>query len=176
MIDANGAITYRNKNFQTSFNNIRPVKFTEVLADEEDLEDFNIAFSNATKNPNTVEVFCCKMLQRTGVARWSIWEIMKQHDQYYLAGQLLYDVVSKTSFEYEKIKKSMEDIKMMISHEMRQPVTSIVSLVTLIRAAYRQQEPEEFERLCQMLEQSTTALDSAFKRAIDPNDLGINTR
>ncbi len=173
--DINGTIGYKNDLFRTSFNNVRPVKFTDLLADSEDFEDYRIAFDQADKNPNNAAVFYCKMLQRTGVPRWGMWEVTKILDEFHLTGQLLYDVVSKTSFEYERLKKQLEDLKMTISHEMRQPLTSIVSLVGLIQTVDKHSEPHEFDRLCKMLTQSTTALDEVFRRAIDRNDSGINT-
>jgi signal transduction histidine kinase len=174
--DDTGRLTYRNDLFRTSFNNIRPVKFTDLLADSEDIDDFSIAFDQATNNPNNAAVFYCKMLQRTGVPRWGMWEVMKILDEYHLTGQLLYDVVSKQSYEYERIRKQLDDLKMTISHEMRQPLTSIVSLVGLIQTVDKQSEPDEFDRLCRMLTDSTTALDGVFRRALDRGEIGGNTR
>lgn len=174
--DKDGLITYKNELFRSTFSHIKPIEFKHIVSDLEDLDEVEAAFTWSDTHTNQPKVFNCRTIQRNGVYRWVIWELCNLSGEYHLIGQLLFDVVSSTAHQYEKLKKQLEDIKSIIAHEFRQPLRSIVGLNALLQQLDKKAEPKEYANLLQMLNESTAQLDDVFIRAIERGDMGINTR
>lgn len=174
--DNDGNITYKNELFKTSFSHIKPTKFKHLVSDSEDLDEVEAAFKWAAKNNNRPKVFNVRTIQRNGVYRWVVWEIAYLSGEFYLMGGLLYDVVSKTSQQYEKLKKQVEDITSFVSHEFRQPLSSIVGINKLLQQLDPKKDAAEHSKLLKMLNESTAQLDDVFLRAIERGEIGKNTR
>jgi signal transduction histidine kinase len=79
-------------------------------------------------------VFNCRTLKRNGVHQWIVWEVCYILGEYHLLGVMLYDVVSATSHQYEKMKKQLEDVKSIIAHDLRGPISGIKSLLELVQS------------------------------------------
>lgn len=173
--DKNGIITYRNELFRSSFSHIKPTHFNHLVSDLEDIEEVDSSFKWADLHNNQPKVFNCRTIQRNGVHRWVIWEVCNLSGEYHLIGQLLFDVVSSTAHQYEKLKKQLEDIKSIIAHEFRQPLRSIVGLNALLQQVDKDTDLMEYSNLLRMLNESTAQLDEVFKKAIDRGDMSINT-
>jgi signal transduction histidine kinase len=74
------------------------------------------------------------------------------------------DVTSITSHEFERQKTLLEDVRFMLSHEIRQPLTAIAGLVNMML-----QNTEckiNNTDLLQMMQDSTKRLDEAIQRII----------
>jgi hypothetical protein len=167
--------TYRNDLFKSNFAHIKPVKFDHLVSDEEDTDEIQLAFDRAKKTPNNPRVFNCRTLKRNGVHQWIVWEVCYIMGEYHLLGVMLYDVVSSTSHQYEKLKKQLEDVKSIIAHDLRQPLRSIVGLNSLLQQVDKKTDPWEYANLLRMLNESTQQLDDVFKRAIERGEIGFNT-
>lgn len=173
--DKDGAITYRNELFRSTFSHIKPTEFKHLVSDLEDLDEVDSAFGWVSSHNNQPKVFNCRTIQRNGVHRWVIWELCNLSGEYHLIGQLLFDVVSSTAYQFEKLKKQLEDIKSIIAHEFRQPLRSIVGLNALLQQVNKDTDAREYANLLRMLNESTAQLDDVFIRAIERGQLGENT-
>lgn len=169
------AFTYRNDLFKTTFTHIKPLQFDHLISDAEDSDEVSLAFERAKKNPNNPRVFNCRTLKRNGVHQWIVWEVCFIMGEFHLLGVMLYDVVSATSHQYEKMKKQLEDVKSIIAHDLRQPLRSIVGLNGLLQQLDKKTDPKEYANLLRMLNESTQQLDDVFKRAIERGELGLNS-
>jgi signal transduction histidine kinase len=77
-------------------------------------------------------------------------------------GFQLVDVTSISAHEHERQRVLLEEFRFMLSHELRQPLTSVSGLVKLISGNRSLSETERGE-LLQMLEQSVVNLDEAVR-------------
>ena len=174
--DKDGKITYKNELFRATFSHIKPIEFKHLVSDVEDLDEVEAAFAWSDVHNNQPKVFNSRTIQRNGVLRWVVWEVCNLSGEYHLIGIMLYDVVSATAHQYEKIKKQLEDVTSFINHEFRQPLRSIIGLNALLQQVNKDTEPKEYANLLRMLNESTAQLDEVFIRAIERGDMGINTR
>lgn len=174
--DKDGRITYRNELFRSTFNHIKPTEFNHLVSDSEDRDEVDAAFKWVDKHNNLPKPFNCRTVQRNGVYRWVGWELFNLSGEYHLIGILLFDVVSATAHQYEKIKKQVEDITSFIAHEFRQPLSSIVGINKLLQQLDPKKDAAEHAKLLKMLNESTAQLDDVFLRAIERGEIGKNTR
>lgn len=162
-----GTFTYKNELFRREFSHIKPTKFDHLVTDAEDIDEFRNAFDKAVKYPNSSKLFGCKTIMRNGAYRYFYWEVMFLGGELCIQGVLNYDVVSKSNYDAEKRKKKIEDIVSMLSHEVRQPASSITRLTAMLDVLKQHEEPEEYRKILSMLNQSVRDLDSSIQAVIN---------
>ena len=130
--DKESKIITSNELFKELTSHIRPSKFTDLMSEDSDLDDCNESLLRAKRiSPLPVRLYA-KTKQKTGAARWILWNIYYIIESFHFIGVPLVDVTSITSYEYEKQKKLLEDVRFMLSHELRQPLTSLSGLIKIM--------------------------------------------
>ena len=74
-------------------------------------------------------------------------------------------MTSIVSHDYEKQKVLLEEFRFMLSHEIRQPMTSVAGIVNMLMKPNTLSEIEKNE-LLQMLEDSVLRLDDSIKTLV----------
>ena len=98
--------------------------------------------------------------------RWNLWNIYFILNSLHFVGLPITDVTSITSHDYEKQKQLLEDFRFMLSHELRQPLTSIAGLVKmLIEKDYSNTEQENI-KLLEMVDLSVEQLDKSIQNLL----------
>jgi len=130
--DLDGNITRKNDYFKEYTSHIKPANISDIIAYEPDADDLIDAVKRA-KEKKGERVRCYLTIKQKNLAMKFIeWAIYCIGSKLFFVGIPLVDVTSRTSHEYEKLKKLLEDINFDISHELRRPVTSSASLVKMI--------------------------------------------
>jgi signal transduction histidine kinase len=80
-------------------------------------------------------------------------------------GFQLIDVTSITAHEYERQRVLLEEFRFMLSHELRQPLTSVSGLVRLLNNNTTPSDTEKSD-LLKMLNESVLNLDEAVKALV----------
>jgi K+-sensing histidine kinase KdpD len=98
--------------------------------------------------------------------RWNLWNIYFILNSLHFVGLPITDVTSITSHEYEKQKQLLEDFRFMLSHELRQPLTSIAGLVKMLIETDYSQTDEESVKLLEMVNLSVEQLDKSIHNLV----------
>lgn len=155
--DKSAAIISGNELYKEYTSHIRPENFIELMAEETDIEDYQESILRAKKiSPLPVRLYA-KTKQKTGSARWVLWNVYYIIESLHFIGIPLIDVTSKTSYEFEKQKKLLEDFRFILSHELRQPLTSLSGLILLLSES----DNKETKEIIEMINDSVRKLDES---------------
>jgi signal transduction histidine kinase len=159
--DTHGVIIGSNDLFREYSSHIKPKNVAEIIANDSDLTDFVDSISKSKENSPAPTRFYAMTKQKNGSLRWNLWNIYYILNSLHFVGLPITDVTSITSHDYEKQKQLLEDFRFMISHELRQPLTSIAGLVQMLIEKDYSQTDEENIILLKMLNSSVEQLDES---------------
>ena len=159
--DESGLIIGSNDLFKEYSSHIKPKNVSEIVSDEIDLSDFIESVSRAKDRAPLPVRFYAKTKQKNGSSRWNLWNIYFILNSLHFVGLPITDVTSITSHEHEKQKQLLEDFRFMLSHELRQPLTSIAGLVKMLIEKDFSQTEEENIKLLEMVNLSVEQLDKS---------------
>jgi signal transduction histidine kinase len=93
---------------------------------------------------------------------WNIYHIM---NSLHFIGIQLVDVTSISSHEHERQKILLEEFRFMLSHELRQPLTSIGGLVRML-IDHSEATTQEKDSIMDMIASSVDKLDDVIRLLI----------
>jgi hypothetical protein len=158
--DLDGEIFYQNDHFETSLSHIRPINFLDIITDESDFPEVKTAIYKAKERFPDPRSFHAKTKQKNGALRWFIWEVFCMNNKLHFCGHDILDVVSVVSYEYERQKELLEEIKFIQEHELRQPLMSILGINRIIEAHQNSKEEDsEMNSLILMQKESLEKVD-----------------
>jgi nitrogen-specific signal transduction histidine kinase len=160
--EKDGNIISSNDLFKEYISHIKPKNIADIAATDSDRDDL-IAAINKSKNksPEPIRVYA-KTKQKTGVLRYNLWNIYSILDCLHLVGMQIIDVTSIAAHEHERQKILLEEFRFMLSHELRQPLTSIGGLVRMLKDN-SDASPKERQELMSMVDDSVNRLDDVIK-------------
>lgn len=162
--DIDGNIITNNTLFKSYVSHIQPKKITDIVDIDTDREDFVEAIKKAIKqSPDPARVYA-RTKHKNLSERFNVWNIFVIGDRINFIGIQLVDVTSITSHEYQRQKALLEEFRFMLSHEIRQPFSSINSLTKMLRDTPSESEKNE---LLEMIDTCVNKLDQAIKTLIN---------
>jgi nitrogen-specific signal transduction histidine kinase len=164
--DENGVIIGSNDLFKEYSSHIKPKNVSEMISDDSDFSEFSDSVKRAKERAPLPIRFYAKTKQKNGSMRWNLWNIYFILNSLHFVGLPITDVTSITSHEYEKQKQLLEDFRFMLSHELRQPLTSIAGLVKMLIETDYSQTDEESVRLLEMVNLSVEQLDKSIHNLV----------
>jgi len=130
--DQDGQIVVSNDLFKEYSSHIKPVNILDIAAHDSDKDEMIRAIKKAKKNsPDAVRVYS-KTKQKIGSERFNMWNVYSILDSLHFIGIQLVDVTSISAHEHERQRQLLEEFRFMLSHELRQPLTSIGGLVRML--------------------------------------------
>jgi signal transduction histidine kinase len=162
--DLEGNILTNNSLFKSYVSHIQPKKITDIVDIETDREDFIDAIKKAIKqSPDPARVYA-RTKHKNLSERFNVWNIFVIGDRITFIGIQLVDVTSITSHEYQRQRALLDEFRFMLSHEIRQPFSSINSLTKMLRDT-----PSESEKiaLLEMIDACVNKLDEAIKTLVN---------
>lgn len=163
--EQSGKILTSNDLFREYSSHIKPINIADISATEPDRDDMVAAIHKAQgKAPEPIRVYA-KTKQKNGSLRYNLWNIYSIFEYLHFVGIQLVDVTSISSHEHEKQKILLEEFRFMLSHELRQPLTSIAGLIRMM-LEHRNASDQEREDLTKMIEESVSRLDDVIKLLI----------
>ena len=156
--DKSGNITRSNELFKQYVSHIKPVEFNDLIV-EADKDAIITAVEQARKLSPLPQRAYARTRQKTGAERYAVWNVYSIGDNLYFIGIQLYDISSVASHEHERLKALMSDVAFMAAHEVRQPLSSLLSLIDLMATATGVNE--ECTELLNMAQRSAKDLDGA---------------
>lgn len=160
--DRSGSILTANDLFNEYSSHIKPKNIADISATDADRDDVLAAIEKArNKAPEPIRVYARTKQKNSGL-RYNMWNIYAILDCFHFIGIQLVDVTSINSHEHERQKILLEEFRFMLSHELRQPLTSIGGLVRML-LAHKETSPKEREQLVKMIEESVNKLDEVIK-------------
>ena len=163
--DQDGVIVSNNQLFKNYVSHIKPKKITEIINIAGDKEDFIDAIARARKySPEPSRVYA-RTKQKNASDRYNVWNCFAIDDTLHFVGIQIIDVTSISSHEHERQKMLLEEFRFMLSHELRQPLTSISSLVQMLRDHPSANDNEKRDLLA-MINTSVQKLDDAIKALV----------
>jgi signal transduction histidine kinase len=103
-----------------------------------------------------------KTKQKIGSERYNMWNVYSIMDSLHFIGIQLVDVTSISSHEHERQKVLLEEFRFMLSHELRQPLTSIGGLVRML-LDHPEATEQEKSGIMIMIANSVDRLDEVVK-------------
>jgi signal transduction histidine kinase len=164
--DESGAIIGSNDLFKEYTSHIKPKNVSEIISDSADLTDFVNSVNKAKESGPLPIRFYAKTKQKNGSTRWNLWNIYFILNSLHFVGLPITDVTSITSHEHEKQKQLLEDFRFMLSHELRQPLTSIAGLVKMLIEKDFTSTDEENIKLLEMVNLSVEQLDKSIHNLV----------
>jgi hypothetical protein len=165
--DSVGTIVSSNDLFKEYISHIKPSKVTDVMADGSDKDSCIEAVIKAKVLLPIPIRFYAQTKQKSGSLKWNLWNVYYILDTLHFIGVPIMDVTSITSHEYERQKKLLEDFRFMLSHELRQPLTSVAGLVKLMIEKDTLEDEGENSDLLLMIQQSVQRLDDSIHALVN---------
>ena len=165
--DSDFNIIYTNEHFKEYVSHISPTKLVHFISQEEDFHYANKAIEKCLETTPMPVGFQCRMIQKNGSFRWSVWEVVGDSDVFHLIGIQLFDVVSISAHEYEKQQKILEKIAWIQSHKVRRPLTSIMRLADLVHKELSKSIDAETREVAEMLNKAAKEFDGIVKEIIE---------
>jgi signal transduction histidine kinase len=165
--DQSGAILSSNDLFKEYTSHIQPSKAADVMADDTDRDSFIDAVNKAKGSKPIPIRFYAKTKQKSGSQKWNLWNVYFILGSLHFLGIPIIDVTSITSHEYERQKKLLEDFRFMLSHELRQPLTSVAGLVKLMIEKDTLEDDGENGELLNMIQESVQLLDDSIHALVN---------
>lgn len=163
--DQDGKIISNNELFKNYVSHIKPKKITDIISIAGDKEDFIDAIERARKySPDPSRVYA-RTKQKNSSDRYNVWNCFAIIDTLHFVGIQIVDVTSISSHEHERQKTLLEEFRFMLSHELRQPLTSISSLVQMLRDHPNANQVEKHD-LLGMIHESVYRLDDSIKALV----------
>lgn len=160
--DTDGNIVSCNELFKHYASHIKPKNIVDIVSNPEDKDTLIEAVKKAKdKQPEPARVYA-RTKQKNLSERFNVWNIYSIMGAVHFIGFQLVDVTSISAHEHERQRVLLEEFRFMLSHELRQPLTSVSGLVRLLITNRALSDTERGE-LLQMLEQSVVNLDEAVK-------------
>ena len=157
--DEQGNILYMNNLLESHLDHIEPKSVVDFIKIEGDFEKSLDSCMKAIAISPYPAPFQCRLLQKTGVYRWSSWEIFHDGDVFSWLGGQLFDVVSITAHQYEEKCSLIEKILWFQNHKVRRPLSSILGVISLMEKTI----DEETRSLVDLLSYSSKELDEVIK-------------
>lgn len=160
--DQDGQIVASNDLFKEYSSHIKPSNIMDIAAHDSDKDEMLRAIKKAKKNtPDAVRVYA-KTKQKIGSERYNMWNVYSIMDSLHFIGIQLVDVTSISAHEHERQKVLLEEFRFMLSHELRQPLTSIGGLVRML-LDHPEATEQEKSSIMIMIASSVDRLDEVVK-------------
>ena len=160
--DQDGSIVASNDLFKEYSSHIKPSNIMDISAHDSDKDELLRAIKKAKKNtPDAVRVYA-KTKQKIGSERYNMWNVYSIVDMLHFIGIQLVDVTSISNHEHERQKILLEEFRFMLSHELRQPLTSIGGLVKMM-IEHNNATDQERDDVMKMLASSVDKLDDVIR-------------
>ena len=157
-----GNIVSSNDLFREYISHIKPNNVADVAATDSDRDDIiNAINKSKSKSPEPIRVYA-RTKQKTGSLRYNLWNIYSILDCLHFVGMQIIDVTSIAAHEHERQKILLEEFRFMLSHELRQPLTSIGGLVRVLKDSSNVSDKERLE-LMLMIDDSVNKLDDVIR-------------
>jgi signal transduction histidine kinase len=159
--DYEGKIVSSNDLFKEYSSHIKPKKVSDIISDDTELDDYVQSVKRAIEiTPNPVRIYARTKQKNSGL-RWCLWNCYAILGSLHFVGFQITDVTSITSHEHEKQKQLLEEFRFMLSHELRQPLTSVAGVVKLLLDKEGKMEDSEQTELLKMVDDSMKRLDES---------------
>lgn len=160
--DQDGQIVASNDLFKEYSSHIKPSNIMDIAAHDSDKDELLRAIKKAKKNtPDAIRVYA-KTKQKIGSERYNMWNVYSIMDSLHFIGIQLVDVTSISAHEHERQKVLLEEFRFMLSHELRQPLTSIGGLVRML-LDHPEATEQEKSSIMIMIASSVDRLDEVVK-------------
>lgn len=160
--DQDGGIVASNDLFKEYSSHIKPSNIMDIAAHDSDKDELLRAIKKAKKNtPDAIRVYA-KTKQKIGSERYNMWNVYSIMDSLHFIGIQLVDVTSISAHEHERQKQLLEEFRFMLSHELRQPLTSIGGLVRML-LDHPEATEQEKSGIMIMIASSVDRLDEVVK-------------
>lgn len=157
-----GDIISSNDLFKEYISHIKPKNIADIAATDGDRDDLiNAINKSKNKSPEPIRVYA-KTKQKTGSLRYNVWNIYTILDSIHYVGMQIIDVTSIAAHEHERQKILLEEFRFMLSHELRQPLTSIGGLVRMLKDNSNASDKERQEVMA-MIDDSVNRLDEVIR-------------
>jgi light-regulated signal transduction histidine kinase (bacteriophytochrome) len=157
--DLDGNIVSQNEHFENSVSHIKPKNFIDVVSDESDHPEVLSSINKAKEKFPEPKSFHAKTKQKNGAQRWHIWEVFCMLGKLHFCGHDILDVVSVVSYEYERQKQLLEEIRFVQEHELGQPLMSLVGINNILETHSKEKDDSELESLIAMQKESASKLN-----------------
>ena len=164
--DKDGLIVSSNDLFKEYTSHIRPKKISDIISEDSDLDMLISTIEKAKKTPLVPVRLYFQVKQKNGSRRWNLFNVYSILNSIHFVGFPIIDVTSITAHEHEKQKLLLEDFRFMLSHEIRQPMTSIAGLVKLLLDKSNVEEDSDNIELLKMINQTVLDLDAAIHNLV----------
>lgn len=159
--DYEGKIVSSNDLFKEYSSHIKPKKVSDIITDDTELDDYVQSVKRAIEiTPNPVRIYARTKQKNSGL-RWVLWNCYAILGSLHFIGFQITDVTSITSHEHEKQKQLLEEFRFMLSHELRQPLTSVAGVVKLLLDKEGKMDDLEQTELLKMVDDSMKRLDES---------------
>jgi signal transduction histidine kinase len=159
--DYEGSIVRSNDLFKEYSSHIKPKKVSDIITDDTELDDYVLSVKKAIEiTPNPVRIYARTKQKNSGL-RWVLWNCYAILGSLHFVGFQITDVTSITSHEHEKQKQLLEEFRFMLSHELRQPLTSVAGVVKLLLDKEGKMGELEQTELLKMVDDSMKRLDES---------------
>jgi signal transduction histidine kinase len=159
--DYEGKIVSSNDLFKEYSSHIKPKKVSDIISDDTELDDYVESVKRAIEiTPNPVRIYARTKQKNSGL-RWCLWNCYAILGSLHFIGFQITDVTSITSHEHEKQKQLLEEFRFMLSHELRQPLTSVAGVVKLLLDKEGKMGESEQTELLKMVDDSMKRLDES---------------
>jgi signal transduction histidine kinase len=160
--DRDGNIVTTNDLFREYSSHIKPGNILDIAAQDSDRDELLAAIRKArSKSPDPIRAYA-KTKQKIASERFNMWNVYAIVDMLHFIGIQLVDVTSISNHEYERQKMLLEEFRFTLSHELRQPLTSIGGLVKMINE-HTWATDQERDGVMKMLEDSVEKLDNVIR-------------
>lgn len=160
--DKDGNIVTSNDLFKEYSSHIKPSNILDIAAHDSDRDEMLQAIRKAqVKSPDPIRAYA-KTKQKMASERYNMWNIYSIVDMLHFIGIQLVDVTSINSHEYERQKIMLEEFRFTLSHELRQPLTSIGGLIQMLNE-HKWATDQEREGIMRMLANSVDKLDDVIR-------------
>ena len=141
---------------------MKPRNILDIASNDSDRDEFLTIIEKAkTKSPDALRVYV-RSKQKIGSERYSMWNVYSILGSLHFIGIPLVDVTSITAHDYERQKMLLEEFRFILSHELRQPLTSIGGLVSMMME-HKEATEREKEEIMNMIADSVQRLDESIK-------------
>ena len=160
--DKDGNIVTSNDLFKEYSSHIKPTNILDIAANDSDRDELLQALRKSQKKtPDPIRTYA-KTKQKMASERYNMWNVYSIVDMLHFIGIQLVDVTSISNHEHERQKILLEEFRFMLSHELRQPLTSIGGLVKMM-IEHNNATDQERDDVMKMLASSVDKLDDVIR-------------
>lgn len=160
--DSEGLILTSNDLFKEYSSHVKPKNILDIASNDSDRDDFLATINRSkSRSPDPQRVYV-RSKQKIGSERYNMWNVYYILDSLHFIGIPCVDVTSITAHEHERQKVLIEEFRFMISHELRQPLTSIGGLVDMLME-HKEATDNERAAIMEMIADSVKRLDESIR-------------